>query len=84
MAFAYAHYLPIEIEETDERRRAQRELRLFRRNLRDVQDPFSLTDSEFLRNYRLSRVACADFIDQFTLGANQQRLIKHIPSQIMV
>lgn len=84
MAFPYIQFLAVQLGEREDRRRARRNLTLVRRNLRDTQDPFSVTDIEFMRCYRLNKDACQDLIAQVEVVMINEDVIKKIPPFITV
>ena len=55
MAFLHAQFVAVNLVQEEKRRRAIKDFRMLRRYLRDTQDPFSITNKKFVRNYRLRK-----------------------------
>lgn len=82
MAFLYEQLLVVEELEVQKKKRNR--ARLYRRRVRDAQNPFTIADSTFRRNFRLNKEAVIDLINAMTPYMNDGVRSLRIPKMLRV
>lgn len=81
MAFQFVNYLIVEDMEREEERNR---MRLFRRTIRDAQNPFSISEQEFVKNFRLNKEASLDIINILAPHMEQGTQRNRLPVMLRV